>query len=79
MTKIELMQLQQVVIMMDFRVLASMMYKFFDKKIKSETKPNANEVLAQELHKPVIKKFKIIKVFARFTDNLCSGDLAEMT
>ena len=59
---------------MDFRVLASMVYKFFDKKIKSETKPNANEVLAQELHKPVIKKF-----FARFTDNLCSGDLAEMT
>ena len=40
-----------------------MVYKFLDKKIGSGV--NVNEVLAQELHKPVIKKFKIKKVYAR--------------
>ena len=35
--------------------LASTVYKIFDKKIWSGV--NVNEVLAQELHKPVIKKF----------------------
>ena len=38
------------------RVLASMVYKFFDKKTGSEI--SANEELAEELHKPVINKFK---------------------
>ena len=37
------------------RGLASMVYKFFDKKIGSGM--NVNEVLAQELHKPMNKKF----------------------
>ena len=42
------------------RGLASMVYKFFDKKtagsgIKSMQQ---NEQLAEELHKPIIKKFK---------------------
>ena len=35
--------------------MASMMYKFFDKKIDSGA--NLNEVLAQEVHDPMIKKF----------------------
>ena len=39
------------------RGLASMVYKFFDKK-KTESGANKNKVLAQELHKPVIKKSK---------------------
>ena len=34
--------------------LASMVYKFFQKKTGSGAKSNANEKLAQELHKPVI-------------------------
>ena len=38
------------------RALASMVYKFFYKKTGSEI--SANEPLAEELHKPVIKKFK---------------------
>ena len=38
------------------RVLASVVCKFFDKKIASGI--NVNEQLAEELHRPVIKKFK---------------------
>ena len=42
------------------RGLASMVYKFFDKKVagsgvKMDAKPN--EKLAEELHKPIIRKF----------------------
>ena len=42
------------------RGLASMVYQFFDKKVagsgvKMDTKPS--EKLAEELHKPIIKKF----------------------
>ena len=40
---------------------------------------SVNEELAQELHKPVIKKFKRGKVYARFQDNIWAADLAEMT
>ena len=38
------------------RALASIAYKFFDKKTGSVV--SINEQLAKELHKPVIKKFK---------------------
>ena len=37
-----------------------------------------NEQLAKELYKPVIKKFKRRKVYARFKDNIWGADLAEM-
>ena len=40
------------------RVLANMMYKFFDKKTGSGAGASVNEELAQELHKPVIQKLK---------------------
>ena len=41
------------------RGLASMIYKFFDKKTAgSGTKSMPNQQLADELHKPVIRKFK---------------------
>ena len=48
--------------------LASMIYKFFDKKTGSGM--NINEQLAEELHKPVIKEFKKRNVYARFKDNI---------
>ena len=50
------------------RGLASMIYKFFDMKskgagIKNEIK---NQQLANELHKPIIRKFKKRKVYSSF-------------
>ena len=33
---------------------------------------------AQDLHKPVIKKFKQEKVYAKFKENIWEADLAEM-
>ena len=40
------------------RGLACMVYKFFDKKISgSGVKSMSNERLAEELHKPIIRKF----------------------
>ena len=60
------------------RGLASMVYKFFYKKTGSEVKESVNEELAQELHKPVIKKFKRSKVYARFKDNIWAADFAGM-
>ena len=58
------------------RALASMVYKFFDKKTRSGI--NANEQLAEELHKPVTKRFKRRKVYARFKDNISTADLPDM-
>ena len=55
-----------------------MVFTFFDKKIGSGTNPNVKDVLAQELHKPVIKKFKRRKVYARFNDNIWAADLPEV-
>ena len=34
--------------------------------------------LAEEFHKPVTKKFKRRKFYARFKDNIWAADLAEM-
>ena len=58
--------------------LASMVYKFFDKKTGLGVKASVNEELAQELHKAVIKKFKWRRVYARFKDNIWDTDLTEM-
>ena len=58
------------------RGLASIVYMFFHKKTGSGV--SINEELAQELHKPVIKKFKRRKVYARFKDHIWAADLAEM-
>ena len=55
-----------------------MVYKFFDKKKESGAKARVNVELAQELHKPVIRKFKRMKVYTRFKDNIWAADLAEM-
>ena len=61
------------------RGLASMVYKFFDKKSSGSGIINeANYQLADELHKPIIKKFKKRKVYSSFRDNIWGVDLADM-
>ena len=60
------------------RGLASMVYKFFDKKSTGCGVKNLNLKLADELHKPVIKKFKRRKVYSSFRDKIWGVDLADM-
>ena len=74
------------------RGLASMVYKFFDKKsARSGFVNNNNDIkqnrrsldlaalqLANELHKPIIRKFKKRKVYSGFKDNIWGADLADM-
>ena len=76
------------------RGLAIMVYKFFDKKstagpsylerigsgfkkLKNTTK-SSSSILADELHKPIIKKFDKRKVYPQFKDNIWGVDLADM-
>ena len=61
------------------RGLASMVYKFFDKKSSGSGIANEpNYQLADELHKPIIQKFKKTKVYSSFRDNTRGVDLADM-
>ena len=65
------------------RELASMVYKFFDKKSTGSGIDNNNNninilQLAEELHKPIIRKFKKKKVYSGFIDNIWGADLADM-
>ena len=65
-----------------------MVYKIFDKKsmgsgiAKDTTKSSSLErrslILANELHKPVIKKYNKRKVYSQFKDNIWGVDLADM-
>ena len=61
-----------------------MVYNFFDKKPKgSGVKENQgnflqNSQLANELHKPIIRKFKKRKVYSSFKDNIWGVHLADM-
>ena len=65
------------------RGLASMVYKFFDKRTKGSgvTLGNKsipqNEQLAEELHKPIIRKFNKRKVYSAFKGNIWPADLAD--
>ena len=59
------------------RGLASMIYKCFDKKSMGSG-TNNSLILADELHKPVIKKFKKRKVYSQFKDNIWGVDLEDM-
>ena len=69
------------------RGLASMVYKFFYSKV-TPGKGNAKhsslkhmetyKILAEELHKPGIKKFNKGKVYSQFKDNIWGVDLADM-
>ena len=54
------------------RGLVSMVYKFFDKKTAGSGIKfmQQNEQLAEELHKPIIRKFKKRKVYSAFKDNI---------
>ena len=59
--------------------LAPMVYKFFDKKSSGSGITNEpNYQLADELHKPIIKKFRKRKVYSSFRDNIWGVDLADM-
>ena len=62
------------------RGLASMVYKFFDKKSQGKGLANNNEnmQLANELHEPIIKKIIKRKVYSSFKDNIWGVDLADM-
>ena len=66
------------------RSLASMVYKFFDKKLtgsgfeKLKNTARNSSILADELHKPIIKKFNQRKVYSQFKDNIWGVDLADM-
>ena len=67
------------------RGLASMVYKFFDSKVAPLDKKTMsgkgiknNKILAEELHKPVIKICNKRKVYSQFRDNIWGVDLADM-
>ena len=61
------------------RGLASMVYKFFDKTSSGSGIINdSNYQLTNELHKPIITKFKKRKVYSSFRDNIWGVDLADM-
>ena len=61
------------------RGLASMVWKFFDKKFSGSGVVNQpNYQLANELHKTNIQKFKKRKVYLSFRDNVWGVDLADM-
>ena len=66
------------------RGLASMVYKFFDKKsmgsgtIKPSSLESGSSILADQLHKPFIKKFNKRKVYSQYKDNIWGVDLADM-
>ena len=72
------------------RGLASMVYKFFDKKsiesgvkklkntAKSGSLERGSSILPDELDKPIIKKFDKRKVYSQFKDNIWGVDLADI-
>ena len=63
------------------RRLASMVYKFFDKKTKGSGESHTikstsqNQQLPEELHIPITRKFKKRKVYSAFKDNIWGADL----
>ena len=65
------------------RTLASMVYKFFDKKSAGSGAKHVNikltpqnQQLAEELHKSIIRKSEKRKRYAVFKDNIWGADLA---
>ena len=54
-----------------------MIYKFFDKK-STGSGISSSSILADELHKPIIRKFNKRKVYSQFKDNIWAVDLADM-
>ena len=61
------------------RALASMVWKFFNERSKKIIGSGIeNKQLANELHKPIIRKFKRRKVCSSHKDNIWGVDLADM-
>ena len=63
------------------RGVASMVYKLLIKKTSGSGIKNENilnKELAEELLKPIIRKFKKRKVHSTFIDNIWCADLADM-
>ena len=60
------------------RSLATMVYKFFDRKVQGSGLNSTNEDLANELHKRIIRNFKRRKVIPVSVDNIWGADLADM-
>ena len=64
------------------RGLASMVCNFFDLQVSGSSAKlipeNENEQLANELHKPIIRKFEKRRVYSTFKDNIWGVDLADM-
>ena len=61
--------------------LASIVYKYFDKKSKGSgvtIEVKHNEQLAKELHKPIIRNLKKRTVYSGSKDNILGADLADM-
>ena len=54
-----------------------MVYKFFDKKSIGSGIASSS-ILADERHKPIIRKFNKRKVYSQFKDNIWGVDLADM-
>ena len=48
------------------------------KRLKANKSIPQNEQLAEELHKPIIRKFKKQEVYSAFKDNIWAADLADM-
>ena len=57
-----------------------MVYKFFDKKTMGSgaAEPNESLKLADELHKPIVRKLNKRKLYSSFKDNIWGVDLADM-
>ena len=56
-----------------------MVYKLFDKRSKGSGITNdSNYQLANDLHKPIIRKFKKRKVYSLFRDNIWGDVLDDM-
>ena len=66
-----------------------MVYTFFDKKYSGsavtlvdksaiKSKNMTNQQLAEDLHKPVIRKFEKPKMYSSFKDNIWDADLEDI-
>ena len=62
------------------RGVASMVYKFFDKKSSGTgvAAIESNYQLTNELHRQIIRKFQRQKVYSSFRDNIWGVNLADM-
>ena len=63
------------------RRLASIVYKYFDKKTSAggiKNEKTSNKELAEELRKPILRKFNKQKVHSSFISNFWGANLADI-